>query len=78
LEELYLKKVPFWFPKKNNVIWYILFIALFAASLDFWGWGQSKPMFLGLPIWMYYLLILTLFTSLAFYVFTKNYWRDDK
>ena len=73
-----LKNLPFWFPKKDNVFWYFLFILLFLFSLDFWGWGQSKPLILGLPLWVYYLLILTLLTSLAFYVFAKYFWREDK
>jgi hypothetical protein len=77
LRGIKLKKLPFWFPNRKNAIWYILFILLFLLSLDFWGWNQSKPLILGLPIWMYYLLILTLLTSLAFYLFTKLYWRDD-
>ena len=73
-----LKKLPFWFPKKDNAIVYILFIALFLLSLDFWGWGQYKPLILGMPLWVYYLLFLTLLTSVAFYLFSKTYWRDDE
>jgi hypothetical protein len=72
-----LKNLPFWFPRKSNAMWYLLFIVLFLFSLDFWGWGQSKPLILGLPLWVYYLLFLTLFTSLAFYIFAKYHWRDD-
>ncbi|KYK23877.1 hypothetical protein AYK24_06990 [Thermoplasmatales archaeon SG8-52-4] len=73
-----MKTLPFWFPTKRNVIWYFVFILLFILSLDFWNWGQSKPLFFGLPFWVYYLLILTLLTSFAFYGFTKFYWRDEK
>lgn len=70
--------LPFWFPKKSNVIWYLLFIVIFLLSLDFWGWEQSKPMILGLPLWVFYLFFLTLLTSLAFYLFAKYNWRGDK
>jgi hypothetical protein len=73
-----LENLPFWFPKKSNAAWYLLFIILFLLSLDFWGWEQSKPLILGLPIWVYYLLFLTLLTSLAFYIFTKRFWREDE
>jgi hypothetical protein len=73
-----LKNLPFWFPKKSNAIWYIFFVVLFLLSLDFWGWGQSKPLILGLPLWVYYILIITLLTSLAFYIFSKYYWREDE
>jgi len=70
-------KMPFWFPKKDNAIVYLVFIGIFLLSLDFWGWDQSKPMLLGLPLWMYYLIILTLATSFAFLIFSKYYWEGD-
>lgn len=73
-----MKKLPFWFPTKRNVIWYFLFVFLFILSLDFWNWGSSDPMLFGLPFWVYYLLFLTLFTSLAFYGFSKYYWSKEK
>ena len=73
-----MKNLPFWFPRKKNVIWYFVFILLFILSLDFWDWGASKPLFFGLPFWIYYLLFLTLFTSLAFYGFTKYHWSEEK
>ena len=73
-----LKKLPFWFPKKENIIVYIVFIVIFLLSLDFWGWRQYKPLILGMPLWVYYLLILTLLTSVAFYLFSKSYWSDDE
>jgi hypothetical protein len=73
-----MKDLPFWFPNKKNVSWYFLFIVLFLFSLDFWAWGQFKPLILGLPLWVYYLIFLTLFLSLSFYVFTKYHWGEDK
>lgn len=73
-----LSNMPFWFPKKKNAFWYSIFILLFLFSLDFWGWEKSKPLFLGLPLWVYYMIIITLLTSGVFYVFSKFYWRTDK
>ncbi len=73
-----MKNLPFWFPKKENVFWYFMFILLFIFSLDFWSWNLSKPLVFGLPLWIYYLLILTLLTSVVFYVFSKIYWRIEK
>jgi hypothetical protein len=73
-----LKNLPFWLPRKSNAIWYVLFVGLFLLSMDFWGWEQSKPLILGLPLWTWYLLVLTLSTSLAFYVFARFVWREDK
>ena len=73
-----MRKLPFWFPKKENIFVYIVFIVIFLLSLDFWGWEQYKPLILGMPLWVYYLLILTLLTSVAFYLFSKSYWSDDE
>jgi len=73
-----LKNLPFWFPKKENIIWFFLFILLFIFSLDFWSWEKFKPFIFGLPLWMYYILILTLLTSAVFYIFSKFYWRIDE
>ena len=73
-----MKKLPLWFPKKENIIVYIVFIVLFLFSLDFWGWGQYMPLILGMPLWVYYLIILTMLTSVAFYLFSKSYWSDDE
>ena len=73
-----MRKLPFWFPKKENAIVYIVVIVIFLFSLDFWGWEQYKPLILGMPLWVYYLLILTLLTSVAFYLFSKSYWSDDE
>ncbi|MBN2065778.1 MAG: hypothetical protein JW771_03100 [Candidatus Thermoplasmatota archaeon] len=71
-------KLPFWFPTKHNVVWYLLFIVLFLLSLDFWGWGQTNPLILGLPFWVWYLVILTLATAVAFYLFSKCYWGESQ
>jgi len=73
-----MKELPFWFPNKKNAFWYLILILLFSASLDFWAWERPVPMVLGLPFWMYYLVILTLFTSLIFYLFAKYYWRGQE
>jgi hypothetical protein len=71
----FLKNLPFWFPKKENAFWYLVFILLFSFSLDFWGWNKSRPVIFGLPLWIYYFLILTLLTSVVFYIFSKYFWR---
>jgi hypothetical protein len=72
-----MKNLPFWLPNKNNVVWYILIIGLFLLSMDFWGWNQSHPLIFGLPIWVVYLFILTLATSIVFYLFSNTFWEDS-
>jgi len=71
------RKIP-WFKDIVKIFYFYIFIILFALSLDFWGWGRSEPLILGLPLWVYYLLFLTLLTSGFFYFIAKNVWRDGK
>jgi hypothetical protein len=73
-----MKNLPFWFPKKNNIIWYIIFTTIFLLSMDYWGWYNSKPLILGLPLWIIYFIILTLSTSVIFYLFSETHWEHDK
>jgi hypothetical protein len=73
-----MRNLPFWLPRKKNFIWYLLFIGFFLLSLDFWMWNNSKPLILGLPFWIWYLLIITLLLSVVYYLFVHFYWRDDE
>lgn len=73
-----MKELPFWLPKKDNFVWYLFFITIFLLSIDFWNWGESKPVFLGLPFWIWYLFFLTIFLSVLFFIFSKFFWREDE
>jgi len=68
----------YWFFKKENILTILIFLLLFIFSLDFWGWHQSVPLILGMPLWVYYSFILTIFTSVLFYLFSSKYWRENK
>jgi len=66
--------------QKTAILVFIAFISLFILSMDFWGWRQptsAESLILGLPLWIYYLLFLTLATSVFFYIIAKNIWRDE-
>jgi hypothetical protein len=73
-----MKNLPNWLSNKNNIFWYLLFTLLLIFSLDFWGWNNSNPLIIGLPLWIYYFIILTILTSVAFYIFSKYIWRGEK
>ena len=67
--------------QKISVLGFTVFLALFILSMDLWEWGQPNSidsLILGLPIWIYYLIFLTLATSVFFYIISKNIWRDEK
>jgi len=67
--------------QKNSILGFLVLVILFALSLDFWGWGTPKSadsLVFGLPIWIYYLLCLTLLTSVFFYILSVNIWSDEE
>ena len=59
------------------ILSFVVFVVLFTLSLDFWGWNIATPMYFGLPVWVYYLMFLTLITSVFFLILAKNIWRDE-
>jgi hypothetical protein len=71
-----VSNLPDWLDKKTLFIT-LFFIAIFVLSLDFWNWGQATPLIFGLPYWVVYLLILTILTSLCFFLVSKFLWSDD-
>jgi len=73
-----LKNKLFSLLNKNNVIPSMVFIILFILSLDFWGWNQGTPLLFGLPLWVYYLFILTTSLSFAYLILSKYYWGENQ
>lgn len=47
--------LPGWL--RNPFFW--MGSALFALSLDFWAWGTIKPLLIGLPLWLWYFVLLS-------------------
>jgi SSS family solute:Na+ symporter len=46
--------------------WAALFAVLFILSNDFWAWGRTPILVLGLPLWVLYSMALGVLLSLAF------------
>ncbi len=42
------------------------FLVLFALACDFWAWGRSPRLVAGLPLWVWYFILLGVSLSLAF------------
>lgn len=42
----------------SSPYFYILAL-IFIAAMDFWAWGSIKPLFLGVPLWMGYFVLLS-------------------
>ena len=45
--------------------------ALFALAMDFWAWGRSGPMVLGVPAWIGYFVILSALQTAVMYFWVK-------
>ena len=63
--------------KKKQIVWMLIFVILFICSIDIWNWSKIDPLFLGLPFWIIYHIVLTVIAGIMFYLFTVHVWRDD-
>lgn len=39
--------------------YFYLLIGIFSLATDFWAWGESQPVFMGVPLWMGYFIVLS-------------------
>ena len=63
--------------RKKQIVWILIFIILFVCALDIWNWGKTYPLFLGLPFWIVYHIVLTVIVGIIFYLFTLYVWRQE-
>jgi SSS family solute:Na+ symporter len=47
--------VPTWVSNR----YVVLFMAIFVLGMDFWSWNRATPMFLGIPAWIFYFVLLS-------------------
>jgi len=62
--------------KNEDVLWGGAFLLLVALSLDFWNWGASEPLYLGVPFWVVNTFILSILFSLYYLAFSKYHWGN--
>ena len=36
-----------------------LFVGIFILGMDFWAWNRATPMFFGVPVWIFYFVLLS-------------------
>ncbi|MCK4353130.1 sodium:solute symporter family protein [candidate division WOR-3 bacterium] len=58
-------------------IWFLIFGGLFILSCDFWAWNSSRPIFLGLPWWLWYFFGLNILLVIAMLIFVKSFWNHE-
>lgn len=66
------KSLKFYLPKWlfNRYCW--LFIGIFVLAMDFWAWGQVKPIVLGMPLWIGYFILLSTIQTLGMVVLIRK------
>lgn len=58
--------------KRESLPWFLVFGGFFVMANDFWNWGKTPTLALGLPLWVWYYAVLGLLLSLAYGVFLNK------
>jgi hypothetical protein len=59
-------------PRAGSLAWALLFLAFFILANDFWAWGRIPVLFLGLPLWVWYFIVLGILLSVAFAIWSRR------
>jgi SSS family solute:Na+ symporter len=62
--------------KRSSLYWLPVFIILFIMGNDFWAWGRSPILIIGLPLWIWYYFGLGVLLSVVYKLYLKNSARD--
>ena len=46
-------------PKWISNRYVYLFVGVFILGMDFWAWNHATPMLLGIPVWIFYFVLLS-------------------
>ena len=52
------------------------FLVLIVLSVDFWNWGSSRPVMLGMPFWVFWDILIVLMTGVYYILLGLYIWRD--
>lgn len=61
-------RFPAWL--RDPFFW--ILTALFFLAMDFWAWGRTCGLILGLPVWIYYFIILSALQTAAMYFWVRR------
>ncbi len=50
---------------------------LFILAMDFWAWGRSLPLVMGVPAWIYYFVILSVLQTVVMYFWVRRKSRNE-
>jgi SSS family solute:Na+ symporter len=49
-----------------------LLAGIFILSMDFWAWGKSRPLIIGIPLWMGYFIVLSAAQTVVMLVWVRT------
>ncbi len=49
-------RVPHWLMDRD----FLMSAVIFALAMDFWAWGEAVPLYLGVPAWVFYFILLSI------------------
>ena len=57
-----------WLWSSTSRKWWVAFGVLFLASYDFWEWDASSPFLFGLPVWVWYFVLLSVVQTVMMWI----------
>lgn len=61
----------------RNAAWIVSWMVLVLLGLDFFNWGKTPCLILGLPGWLWWNVGLVLLISLAYFILTRFSWEEE-
>jgi SSS family solute:Na+ symporter len=59
-------------PEWTSNPYFFMLIGIFVLGVDFWAWGRSAPMFMGIPLWLGYFVLLSAIQTAVMAAWIKN------
>jgi len=63
--------------KTSNVCWFVSWLVLVILSLDFFNWGRTPRILLGLPGWLWWDIGVVLVIALVFGLLSRFAWGEE-
>lgn len=61
----------------RNAAWIVSWMVLVLLGLDFFNWGKTPRLILGLPGWLWWNVGLVLLISLVYFILTRFSWEEE-
>lgn len=60
----------------QNAAWIVSWLVLVILGLDFFNWGKTPHLILGLPGWLWWNIGLVLLVSFVYFILTRFAWEE--